>query len=60
MESYKNNIDKSKNKLFKDNEFISQTKKEGDFFLIKNYLLINWKKNIKVALKVLNHLNNYL
>ena len=43
MESYKNNIDKSKNKLFKDNEFISQTKKKG-IFLIKNYLLINWKK----------------
>ena len=31
MESNKNNIDKSKNKLYKDNEFISQTKKAIHF-----------------------------
>ena len=37
MESNKNNIDKSKNKLFKDNEFISQTKKAIHFTRLGNF-----------------------
>ena len=37
MESNKNNIDKSKNKLFKDNEFISQTKRAIHFARLGNF-----------------------
>ena len=38
MESYKNFVEKSKNKLFKDNEFISQTKKAINFAKLGNFL----------------------
>ena len=38
MESYKNFVDKSKNKLFKDNEFITQTKKAINFAKLGNFL----------------------
>ena len=37
MESYKNNMDQSKNKLFKDNEFISQTKRAIHFARLGNF-----------------------
>ena len=38
MESYNSNVDKSKNKLFKDSEFISQTKKAIHFARLGNFL----------------------
>jgi predicted O-linked N-acetylglucosamine transferase (SPINDLY family) len=38
MESYKNNVDKSKNKLSKDNEFISLTNKAIHFARLGNFL----------------------
>ena len=38
MESYKNFADKSENKLLKDNEFISQTKKAINFAKLGNFL----------------------
>ena len=38
MESYKNFVDKSENKLLKDNEFISQTKKAINFAKLGNFL----------------------
>ena len=38
MDSYKNNVDKSENKLYKDNEFISQTKKAIHFARLGNFV----------------------
>ena len=45
MESYNSNVDKSKNKLFKDSEFISQTKKQ--FILLGWEIFLHQKRFLK-------------